>query len=370
MKMQCSFWLAGCVLGAVSTMVTGGAQGQVLKVATPEFAAVPALHGALIVRLSDATTGSRIYYTVDGSVPTASSPEFLAPFLVASNVTVQAIGVAQGSENSEVARREFSPKIASGTLVWSEEFNNATGANERPDPAVWGYDSGGNGWGNHELEYYCAWGADGTPCSSAAPNSYVGTDGVLHVVARESDDGKYTSAKLKTQGKFSFLYGRLEFRIQAPEAKGLWPAGWLLGNDVTTTNWPGCGEMDVMERINGATTPDFNSGSVHGLGFTGIPLGKRYSFPAGQTAAGWHTYGMIWKPGSVSYYIDDPKNVYVTFTPESLKGIASAKWPFDEGKASFLILNLAVGGDWPGPPTPATPFPSQLLVDFIRLFTY
>jgi beta-glucanase (GH16 family) len=121
-----------------------------------------------------------------------------------------------------------------------------------------------------------------------------------------------------------------------------------------------------MERIGAATTPDWNEGSIHGTGFTGSTgLGKMYDFPSGQTAAGWHTYGMIWGKGSVAYYIDDPTKPYVTFTTASLP--SGAVWPFETG-GNFILLNLAVGGSWPGSPNASTPFPSEMLVDYVRIY--
>ena len=125
-----------------------------------------------------------------------------------------------------------------------------------------------------------------------------------------------------------------------------------------------------MERVNAALNPDWNEGSVHGTGFTGSTgLGTVYNFPAGQTAAGWHTYGMIWKPGSVAYYVDTPSSPYVTYTnPASLTGLAGAVWPFDSGNSEFIILNFAVGGDWPGNPNASTVFPASLLVDYVRVY--
>jgi beta-glucanase (GH16 family) len=123
----------------------------------------------------------------------------------------------------------------------------------------------------------------------------------------------------------------------------------------------------VLERVNAAKTPDWNMGSVHGPGFTGTSLGTRYEFPTGVTAATWHTYGMIWTPGSVSYYVDDPSKPYAVYTPASLKGLAGASWPFD-GPANFILLNLAVGGQWPGNPNTSTPFPAQMLVDYVRIY--
>jgi beta-glucanase (GH16 family) len=338
-------------------------------VATPTFTSTPAQNNAVIVSIADTTAGATVYYTTDGSTPTSASQQYIAPFLVASNLSVQAIGVYSGDTKSAVASQSFAPNIASGTLVWSDEFANTTGANAQPNPAVWGYDTGASGWGNSELEDYCAWGSSASPCSASSPNAYVGTDGYLHIVAQQPSAGAYTSARLKTQGLFSFQYGRLEFRAQVPEAQGFWPAGWLLGNNIATINWPGCGEQDVLERVDAATNPDFNEGSVHGPGFTGTSLGSAYHFSTGVTAATWHTYGMIWKPGSVSYYVDDPNNPYITFTPSSLTGLSGASWPFDEGEANFIILNLAIGGNYPGNPNSSTPFPSQMLVDYVRLYT-
>jgi len=197
----------------------------------------------------------------------------------------------------------------------------------------------------------------------------VGTDGSLHIVAGQPSAGVYTSARIKTEGLFSFQYGRIEFRAEVPEAQGFWPAAWLMGNNIATANWPACGEMDVLERVNAVETPDWNEGSIHGTGFTGGNLGTVFDFPSGQNASGWHTYGMIWSKGSVSYYVDNPATPYATYTTSSLNGLSGAVWPFDSGQANFVILNLAVGGSWPGSPNSNTPFPAQMLVDYVRIYT-
>jgi beta-glucanase (GH16 family) len=198
----------------------------------------------------------------------------------------------------------------------------------------------------------------------------VGTDGYLHIEAQQPSAGVYTSARLKTQGLFSFQYGRFEVRAQVPEAQGFWPAAWLMGNNIANVNWPACGEQDVLERVNAAATPDWNLGSIHGTGFTGgTGLGTFYDFPSGQTAAQWHSYGMIWSKGSVAYYVDDPTQPYVTYTNASLSGLSGAVWPFDAGQSNFILLNLAIGGDYPGPPDSSTPFPSEMLVDYVRIYT-
>lgn len=368
----------GCALAAGILVVIGcgggggaaqGTQPSATVTAAPAIATAAALNGAVVVTLSSATSGATIYYTVDGSTPTTSSQIYEAPFLVASNLAVNAIATASGDSNSTVTSKSFAPNIPSGTLVWSDEFSNSTGANAQPNPAVWTYDTGAGGWGNDELEDYCGWNSSASPCNAAAPNAYVGTDGYLHIVAEQPSAGVYTSARLKTEGLFSFQYGRIEFMAQVPEAQGFWPAAWLMGNNIATVNWPGCGEMDVLERVNAAGTPDWNEGSIHGSGFTGGNLGTVYDFPGGETAAGWHTYGMIWSKGSVAYYVDDPTQPYVTYTTSSLNGLSGAVWPFDSGQANFIILNLAVGGSWPGSPNAGTPFPSETLVDYVRVYT-
>ena len=340
------------------------------QVAEPTIALKAARNGAQIVTLACSTPGATIHYTVDGSAPTATSPVYEAPFLVAAKETLSAVAVIDGAKDSNVLRKDFAPVIPPGTLVWSDEFTNNTGANQQPDPSVWAYDTGASGYGNHELEDYCSWGSTASPCDTANPNAYIGKDNVLHVVARKTAGG-YTSARMKSQGLFSLQYGRLEARIWVPEAQGLWPAFWTLGNSIATVGWPASGEQDIEERVNAALTPDWNEGSVHGTGFVGdAGLGTKYAFPSGQTAAGWHTYGMIWKKNSVAYYIDDPTKPYVTYTnPASLTGFGGAVWPFDTGESVFVILNLAVGGDWPGPPDASTTFPASMLVDYVRLYS-
>jgi len=338
--------------------------------AAPTISTTPAQNGAVIVSLA-AAAGTVINYTVDGSTPTPASQQYQAPFLVASNLTVKAIAVSGASATlqvSTVASQSFSANIPSNTLVWSDEFANTTGAPAQPDPTIWTYDTGNSGFGNNELETYCAWGSSTSPCSTANPSEYVGTDGYLHIVAQQPSSGVYTSARMKTQGLFSFQYGRLEFRAQVPEAQGFWPANWLLGNNIATVNWPACGEMDVLERVNAAATPDWNQGSIHGTGFTGgTGLGTQYLFPSGQTAAQWHTDGMAWTQGKVTYYVDEIP--YATFTTASISGFPGAVWPFDAGQANFIILNLAIGGDYPGPPDNTTPFPSEMLIDYVRIYT-
>jgi beta-glucanase (GH16 family) len=332
--------------------------------AKPTMTTAAAQNGAVVVSLASSTSGATIYYTLDGSTPTTSSQVYQAPFLVASNLTVNAIAAYSGDTTSAVASQSFAPNIASGTLVWSDEFQNSTASPAQPNPQVWTYDTGNGGFGNQELENYCAWGSTATPCSTAQPNAFVGTDGYLHIVAEQPSAGVYTSARMKSTGLFSFQYGRIEARAKLPEGQGIWPAFWLLGNNIATINWPACGELDVMEHIDGSNPQnvgyDWVQGSVHGTGLNG---GTQYH-PSGFSAADWHTYGMIWTKGQIQYYVDDPSNIYTTFKASTAVGT----WPFDAGP-QFVLLNLAVGGSWPGSPDKTTVFPSEMQVDYVRIYS-
>ena len=298
---------AGSTLILSCLLVIGAASSSAAQLSGPAIIMTPAKAGAEIVTLRDTTPGATIYYTIDGSTPTATSAQYFAPFLVTSSVTIKTIAI-EAKQASKIATQKLDVQVAPGSLVWSDEFSSQA---TKPDESVWTYDVGGPGiFGNHELEIYCAPESDKAPCAAKQSNAYVGTDGYLHIVAQKVGS-TYTSARLKTQGLFSVRYGRVEARIRIPEAKGMWPAFWLLGNDIATVNWPACGEQDVMEHVNGAspdgTGPDWVEGSVHGTGFIGAGgLGTKTYAPANQSFGGWHTYGMIWSPGSVAYYVDDP----------------------------------------------------------------
>lgn len=237
-------------------------------------------------------------------------------------------------------------------LAWSDEFNQPDGTS--PDPAKWGFETGGNGWGNNELEYY-----------TARTNNAVIMDGKLVIQARpENYGGKpITSARLLTKDKWSWTYGRFEARIKIPRGQGIWPAFWMLGTNIGTASWPACGEIDIMENIG--REPGKVHGTIHGPGYSGdAGIGGPYSLPAGGTFADdFHVYTVDCESNSIVWYVDHQP--YFKVTPARLpKGTA---WVYNHPK--FLLLNLAVGGGWPGYPDKTTTLPQQMVVDYVRVYT-
>ena len=241
--------------------------------------------------------------------------------------------------------------------VWSDEFNQPEGTG--PDPMKWNYDLGGGGWGNRELEVYTA----------ARENSRIvvdpdATDGkALAIRAVRTATGGYTSARLKTQGEFATTYGRVEVRMKLPRGRGIWSACWMIGGNFGIVGWPACGEIDIMENL-GHRLGTIH-GSLHGPGYSGSrPLQGTYSLPADHAFSdGYHTFAIDWSPDLIEWSVDD--HVYHVCTPAKLP--ANAKWVFND-RAFFLLLNLAVGGGWPGNPDASTVFPQMLYIDYVRVF--
>jgi beta-glucanase (GH16 family) len=247
-------------------------------------------------------------------------------------------------------------KDAKWQLAWSDEFSGPNGSGV--DLSKWIFDVGGKGWGNQELEYYTnrpqnAYIQDGNLVIQARRENYTGTDGVSR---------NYTSARLETAGKFSQTYGRFEARIKIPSGQGLWPAFWMLGDDIEKSGWPDCGEIDIMENIG--KEPSTVHGSIHGPGFSGADgIEARYTLPGGRRLADdFHVFAVEWEPNAIRFYLDD--ELYVTRTRSDLR--PGWKWVFDH--PFFLLLNVAVGGDWPGSPDATTVFPQQMLVDYVRVY--
>lgn len=237
-------------------------------------------------------------------------------------------------------------------LVWSDEFEGDT-----INPENWAFELGGWGWGNGEAQFY-----------TDRPENARVENGLLVIEARQEkfEDKYYTSARLVTQRLREFQYGRIEARMKVPPGAGLWPAFWMLGNDFYRnpadpfdSNWPQAGEVDIMEYLG--REPDLIMGTVHGPGYSGaggLTRWNRQDFPIADE---FHTYAIEWQEDEITWFFDgDP---YYTLTPEV---VGDREWVFN--KAYFLLLNLAVGGQFAGTIALDTQFPANLYVDYVRVY--
>ncbi|MFD9433452.1 ricin-type beta-trefoil lectin domain protein [Streptomyces sp. NPDC060002] len=280
----------------------------------------------------------------------------LASLLVfASLSTGPALGVSPSAAESS-ARAVAAPRAAA--VTFAEEFDGPAGS--AVDGARWQTETGDN-VNNHERQYYTA----------GNRNAALDGQGHLMITARRENPGnyqcwygrcEYTSARLNTAGKFTTTHGRVEARMKVPRGQGMWPAFWMLGNDIGQVGWPASGEIDVMENVG--FEPATVHGTLHGPGYSGSAgIGAGYTLPGGQAFAdAFHTFAVDWSPNAITWSVDG--TVYQRRTPADLGG---RQWVFD--KPFFLILNLAVGGYWPGDPDGSTVFPQQLLVDYVRVST-
>jgi beta-glucanase (GH16 family) len=251
--------------------------------------------------------------------------------------------------------------LAGERLVWSDEFNGAT-APAAPDSANWEYVTGNGESGGEQI--YCKFDSTQLPCNPTAPNSHVGADGNLHIIVQKTSGGVYTSAFLQTKKLRSFRYGRIEARMKLPAGQGMWPAFWLLGDNISQVSWPRCGEIDIMENLG--RQPGRIYGTLHAAGYASPGHGKTYDLPRHRPFAdGFHIFGAIWSPKKIQLYVDSPTNIYATFTAAELS--ATEEWPFDTGKF-YIVLNTAVGGNWGGSPNATTMTPSDMLIDYVRVY--
>jgi beta-glucanase (GH16 family) len=233
-------------------------------------------------------------------------------------------------------------------LVWQDEFRGDAGT--PPDPEKWTYDIGGEGWGNNQLEFN----------SDRTENVSLDGDGSLRIRAiREDFEGNtWTSARIKTQGLFEQGYGRFAARIKLPLGKGLWPAFWMLGNDIDEFGWPLCGEIDILEARG--QEPDVVHGTIHGPGYSGgQSVGG--TFPLDPGIDDWHVYTVDWDDGLITWMLDG--EVVQRFTRADLP--PNALWVYDH--EFFMILNLAVGGTFLDDPDETTPDVNDMLVDWVRV---
>lgn len=250
-------------------------------------------------------------------------------------------------------------------LLWSDEFEGAAGS--PPDPRKWtpqvgdGSEESLPGWGNWERQYYTA----------EPENLALDGQGNLAITARKVEGSRwqcyygpcrYTSARITTRGKFAARFGRIEARIRLPRGQGIWPAFWMLGTSIDELGWPGCGEIDIVENIG--REPATVHGTVHGPGYSGARgLGGSYTLPGGQAFADdFHVFAVEWEPGEIRWYVDGVH--YFAVKRSDIP--TGTPWVFDA--PFFLILNVAVGGSWPGYPDETTTFPQTMLVDYVRVY--
>src|SRR5690242_4861518 len=231
------------------------------------------------------------------------------------------------------------------SLVWGDEFNGSAVNTDN-----WNFETGGGGWGNNELENY----------TNSTKNAYVTNGGYLIIEARKEDDGSYTSARMQTKGKREFTYGRMDIRAKLPKTKGLWPAIWMLGSNISSTPWPACGEIDIMELLG--NQPHKVYGTMHWgqAGKGSIHIGDSYVLPSGDFSDKFHVFSIVWDSTKIEWYVANVK--YFTGNKSDVTG----NYPFD--KSFFFLLNVAIGGNWPGAPDASTVLPQWMIIDYVRVY--
>ncbi len=250
------------------------------------------------------------------------------------------------SDDDEIIERNWQ-------IVWQDEFEGSAG--QSIDESKWTFDIGRgpneDGWGNAELQYY----------TDQTTNASLDGSGNLAITAKnESFAGSsYTSARIKTQGVFEHAFGRFEARIKLPWGSGIWPAFWLLGSDIESVGWPQCGEIDIMEYRG--QEPNIVHGSLHGPGYSGeSPITKSFGFENNRFDVDYHLFAVEWDEDYINYFVDDI--LYQQIRPEDVPG----EWVYDH--PFFIILNVAVGGNYVGFPNSGTSFPQTMLVDYVKVY--
>lgn len=229
---------------------------------------------------------------------------------------------------------------AQWVLVWSDEFESTS-----LDNSKWSFDIGGNGWGNNESQYYT---------TSADNFSVANGEATITARAEQLGNNDYTSAKIISKGLFEVKFGKIEARIKCPMGKGLWPAFWMLGSNISEVSWPKCGEIDVIEHIN--NDPKIN-GTAHWDNVGHTYMGGIYTTDASE----YHIYAVEWTENYIKWFADG--NLYFQINiANGVNGTSEFQLPF------YLIINLAVGGNWPGYPDATTVFPAELNIDYVRVY--
>jgi beta-glucanase (GH16 family) len=274
------------------------------------------------------------------------------PMIHTQLAVVAALALLTGCAGCLGHRSTSGPELPPMTLVWQDEFDGPAG--QLPDSTRWRFDVGTN-WGNNQLEY------------DTNRSENVATDGAGHlaIVARREDyqGCAYTSGRINTNGLFSRTRGRFEASIRLPRGQGLWPAFWLLGADIATNPWPACGEIDIMENRGQETR--VVHGSLHGPGYSGgSALTSAFMLPSGAPSfdQAFHTFAVDWDESHIAWSVDG--TVYETVKPSDLP--SGTSWVFEH--PFFVVLDLAVGGNYVGGPSTDTVFPQSLLVDYVRVY--
>ena len=232
------------------------------------------------------------------------------------------------------------------TLVWEDEFNGNTVNTDN-----WSYEQGGNGWGNNELVNY----------TSRSQNSFVSNGNLIIEARAENFQGnQYTSARMITKNKKIFKYGRVDIRAKLPKTKGIWPALWMLGNNIDQVGWPACGEIDMMELLGQEPSKMYNTVHFGATPATHGSYGTNYTLTEGSFDQQFHVFSMDWRQEGITMFVDD-KQVF-----SCNRAVVGEPFPFDGN--FFFIFNIAVGGNWPGSPDATTEFPQRMIIDYIRVF--
>lgn len=273
------------------------------------------------------------------SSSSATEPKF-------SSVTLQSSSSDKVTEPAEVTSSS-----SSSPYLWHDEFDFI-------DTTQWTFETGASGWGNNEWQYY----------TNRSENAFV-QDGILHIRASKEDyeGAKYTSARMITKGKFSFTYGTVEARIALPTGNGIWPAFWMLGENIDAVSWPACGEIDIIEAVNdenvvyGTNHWQYEGGHAQYGNSTKDYYGTSKALDITQ----FHNYKMVWNEKLIAMYVDDFKyheiSIELDANGKSAGGTDAFHKPF------FFILNVAVAGNWPGFEVDDSQFPNEMLVDYIRV---
>ncbi|TDO52222.1 beta-glucanase (GH16 family) [Kribbella sp. VKM Ac-2527] len=274
--------------------------------------------------------------------------------LLAAGAALLGTALLQAPATARTPSAGSADAMAPQAVIWEDNFDGPAG--QAPDQNKWRYDIGGSGWGNNERQYY----------TNSTRNSALDGGGNLVITARRESGGfqchygtcEYTSARLLTAQTFTQTYGRFEARIKIPRTQGIWPAFWMLGGG----NWPNDGEIDIMENIG--REPSTVHGTIHGPGYSGgAGIGASYTLPGGQQFAdAFHTFTVDWAPDSITWYMDGIQ--YQRRTPADLGGNT---WVFNH--PFFMIMNVAVGGNWPGYPDGTTVLPQTMTIDYVRVST-